>query len=67
MTRSVPSKHKLPMFFTTREVADLLGVSVRTVRREVAKKRLMPHRIGGQHRFAEADVDTYLASAREAR
>ncbi len=49
---------------TIQAVADLLGVSTRTVRRLIAAGALMPHRIGGSLRVSEDDLRAYLARCR---
>ena len=45
-------------------VADLLGVSTKTVRRLFARGDLKPHRIGGSLRISEEDLRAYLAHCR---
>ena len=54
-TRNVPSR-----VFTAEEVADLLSVSVRTLRRVTTVGTLRCHRIGGATRYTAADMATYL-------
>jgi excisionase family DNA binding protein len=51
---------------TLREVVGYLGVSERTVRREVAAKRLLAVRIGRQVRFDPPDVLRYVAARKGA-
>jgi len=46
------------------EVAALLGVSTRTVRRLIAGGDLLAHRIGRSLRISEADLSAFLARAR---
>lgn len=46
---------------TMRELIDYLGVSERTIRREIAAKRLLAIRIGRQVRFDPPDVLRYVA------
>jgi excisionase family DNA binding protein len=47
---------------TTREVADLLGLSCRTVERRVADGRLTPLRIGRTVRFDPSEVSRFIAA-----
>lgn len=48
-------------------VAQRLNVSCKTVRRLIARGELPVHRIGRLHRVSEIDLDTYVASRRQAR
>jgi excisionase family DNA binding protein len=48
------------------EVADLLGVSKRTVKRRTDARMIPFHRVGAQVRFTWDDVERYLASTRTA-
>lgn len=57
-------KRSAPQFFTPREVADALGVSVKTVRRRIADGTLHVHRIGRQLRVSEDDYRAYVALQR---
>jgi excisionase family DNA binding protein len=50
---------------TLNEVATELAVSIVSVRREVYRRRLAAHRVGGQLRFSRKDLDSYLRSTRE--
>lgn len=45
-------------------VADLLGVSTKTVRRLIAGGDLAAHRIGGSLRISEEDLRAYLSRCR---
>lgn len=47
-----------------KEVAFLLGVSGKTIRRRVADGTLPAFRIGHVLRFSEREIQTYLRSAR---
>jgi len=47
-------------FYTQREVAELLRVSVRTVTRLIMDKRLRAVKVGGVWRVAETDLLEYL-------
>ena len=46
------------------QVAAILGVSTKTVRRLIGRGDLLPHRIGGSVRVSDADLRSYLASTR---
>jgi excisionase family DNA binding protein len=52
-------------FFTVSEVAELLRVSTRTVRRRINAGHLVAHRVGRLIRIAENDLRAFLASYRE--
>ena len=54
----------LQRFYSVEEVADLLGVSDKTVRRRIAGGELVAHRIGRQLRISEDDFNAYVASRR---
>jgi len=54
-------------FYDTRELADLLGVAVITVRRLVDRGDLPYYRVGRQKRFRREDVEAYLDSVRVAQ
>lgn len=47
------------------EVADYLGVSVRTVRRLIARGELRAHRVGRSLRVQDAEVAAYVAASME--
>jgi excisionase family DNA binding protein len=51
-------------FFTVGQVADLLEVSTRTVRRWISTELLVTHQIGGVVRIAEHDLRVFLAQHR---
>ena len=51
---------RLPKIFTIDWVADYLGVSTDTVRREVRRKRLGCTRIGGRLKFTENQINAYI-------
>lgn len=53
-------------FFTIAEVAEMLRVCPRTVRRWIKKKKLIKHGLEGPVRIAEADLRAFLALHREA-
>jgi excisionase family DNA binding protein len=48
---------------TTDDVAEILGVSARTVRRLVASGQLRPVYVGRLPRFTEAEVSAYCSAA----
>jgi excisionase family DNA binding protein len=56
----------IPRYYTIQEVAELLVVSPRTVRRWIANGDLIAHRPGGIIRIAEDDLRAFLALHREA-
>jgi excisionase family DNA binding protein len=56
----------IPKFFTIVQVAELLAVSTRTVRRWIEKDMLVGHRLGGAVRIAEDDLKAFLAVHRDA-
>ena len=51
-------------FLTVPEVADLLQVSERTVRRWISAKELPAHHIGRSVRIARDDLDLFMAKRR---
>jgi excisionase family DNA binding protein len=51
-------------FFTVNEVAEIVGVSVRTVRRWITSRDLVAHHIGAVVRIAENDLKAFLAQHR---
>jgi excisionase family DNA binding protein len=55
----------IPKFFTTLQVAELLEVSHRTVRRWIGRGNLAAHRIGKVVRISDADLQTFLARSRD--
>ena len=52
-------------FFTIPDVAELLSLSTRSVRRLIDRRQLPVHRFGGAVRIAEADLRAYVATHRE--
>ena len=48
-----------------REVADTLGVSIRTLHRFIGSGDLTVHRIGHQLRVSPADLETFLKVRRQ--
>ena len=55
----------IPQHYTIQEVAELLNVSHRTVRRWIATRVLIAHRVNGVVRIAETDLRAFLAMHRE--
>lgn len=55
------STKPLPRFFTVPQVADMLAVSQRSIRRWIAAGELSAHRWGRQVRISEVDLRTFLA------
>ena len=51
--------------FTIREVADLAGVSIMTVRRWIDHQGLQIHRLGRLVRISQADLGDFLADKRQ--
>lgn len=57
-------RHRI-QFFTIAEVAEMLRVCTRTVRRWIAAGELVAHRFGNAVRIAEPDLRAFLALHRE--
>lgn len=55
----------LPRLFTVAQIADLLGVSTKTVRRRIVEGKLLAHRVGRQVRISEDDYRNYVANGRK--
>jgi excisionase family DNA binding protein len=51
-------------FFTIAQVAEILNLSPRSVRRLIDEHRLTVHRFGGAVRIAEADLRAFIAMRR---
>lgn len=51
---------KKPVFYSIQEVASILSLSERTVRRHVLAGYLRSFRVGHQYRISEKDLETYL-------
>jgi excisionase family DNA binding protein len=58
------STKAMARFYTVLQVADLLEVSPRTVRRWIADGDLSTHRFGRQVRISETDLRTFIGGAR---
>jgi excisionase family DNA binding protein len=52
-------------FFTVNEVAEIVGVSVRTVRRWIKSGRLVAHRVRGVVRISPSDLEAFLCQHRD--
>ena len=52
-------------FYSISEVAEMVGVVTRTVRRWIEDRLLVAHRIGRVLRIAETDLQTFLAAHRD--
>jgi excisionase family DNA binding protein len=53
-----------PEFFTVREVAEILSICERTVRRWIDRGKLIAHDLDGVVRIAKADLSAFLAARR---
>jgi excisionase family DNA binding protein len=51
-------------FYTVAQVAEMLGVSIRSVRRWIAQGDLRAHRFGRQVRISEVDLRTFVEGGR---
>jgi excisionase family DNA binding protein len=51
--------------FTIRDVAELAGVSIMTVRRWIDHQGLQIHRLGRLVRISQADLDAFFAVKRQ--
>jgi len=54
----------VPKLRTTKEAADILNVSERTVRRLISRGGLPVHRLGRSVRISDADIGVLLAATR---
>jgi excisionase family DNA binding protein len=55
----------IPKFFSIAQVAELLEVSTKTVRRWIDQRLLAAHRVGGLVRIAEHDLRVFLTQHRD--
>jgi excisionase family DNA binding protein len=53
------------VFFTVTEVAELLEVSPRTVRRWIEQKELVSHKFRAARRIAKGDLRAFIARHRD--
>lgn len=51
-------------FYTVAQVAELLGVSTRSVRRWIAASELFAHKFGRQVRISETDLRAFVEAGR---
>ena len=51
-------------FFTTAQVAEMVGVSTRTVRRWIKNRQVVAHHIGATVRIAESDLKVFFSQHR---
>jgi excisionase family DNA binding protein len=58
------SSRPIGKFYTIHEIADLLGISQRTVHRWTASRQLSAYKIGGLLRVGEDDLRAFLALRR---
>ena len=61
-----PTRNALPKFFTVAQVAELLTVSGKTVRRWIDRGLLAKHEFGSAVRISEIDLRTFIAMHRKA-
>jgi excisionase family DNA binding protein len=59
------ARHNQIQFFTISEVAEMLRVSTRTVRRWIDDGKLVAHRFGSAVRIAESDLRAFIALYRQ--
>lgn len=57
--------NRLPRLYSVRQVADLLGISTKTVRRRISDGGLKFHLVGHQIRISEDDYRSYVAASRK--
>ena len=60
------SSPRIGKFYTIQEIADLLGISLRTVHRWTSSRQLPAYKIGGLLRVSEDDLRAFLALHRGA-
>jgi excisionase family DNA binding protein len=53
-------------FYTVHQVAGVLAVSTRSVRRWIAQKKLVVHQFGAAVRIAESDLKAFIVEHRQA-
>jgi excisionase family DNA binding protein len=66
MTADTSPARSSTRFLSAPEVARLLGLSLRHVRREIAAGHLPIHRFGKAVRIASEDLDSYVRARRSA-
>jgi excisionase family DNA binding protein len=58
------SPKPIARFYTVDQIAELLVVSPRSVRRWIAEGALSPHRFGRQVRISETDLRAFVTAGR---
>jgi excisionase family DNA binding protein len=58
------STKPLIRFFTVRQVAEMLAVSTRSIRRWISDGELLAHKFGRQVRISEIDLRDFVAGRR---
>jgi excisionase family DNA binding protein len=58
--RATDAERPIEQLLTVAQVADILQVCTRSVRRIIARNDLVVHRIGRQHRITQSDLETYI-------
>ncbi|MFL5239108.1 MAG: helix-turn-helix domain-containing protein [Rhizomicrobium sp.] len=53
-----------PTYYTLQQAAAECGLSEKTIRREIARKKLRANKLGRQFRIAQADWGAYLAATK---
>ena len=56
----IRSTEEFPRWLSIKQLANYLGRSVQSIRKDVREKRLPATRIGGQIRFDKRDIDQLL-------
>ncbi len=65
MTTPTPGTSPLPAFYSVAEIAKLLKVNPKTVRRWIENGDLTVHRFGRQIRITDSDLVTFIRQHRE--
>ena len=58
-------KDTLPTLFTLDQTAEVLQVSTKTIRRWIKNGDLIAHRLGGQWRISETDLQSFIRMRRQ--
>jgi excisionase family DNA binding protein len=64
MKKTSASGNWVARFFTISQVAEILELSTRSVRRLIKKKKLVAHYFGSAVRIAEVDLRAFIAGHR---
>ena len=64
MSRTTSAQPYFPALYSIKEVAGILRVSTKTIRRWVASGELTAHRIGRQWRISDADLQAFIRMRR---